>query len=454
MAETETIGTLEKGDPKPQIVQTACLACMPLQICLMTNGAGFSEPALLQRQDSCEAYPPSTMSYWSGVVSLGNSFATFTVFFDIVDGACYLCLSCDALGITGGEAGSRVLITDAVRAQFSPSCQDCQDQQYPSGLVTWTLDLPSGTCTIKATPVSHVSLEGIPPCPDCPDPCVGQEGYAPSLVPGCRLCTDCDCVCGQVCLTITKKMGLLYNGKPQLCNFAWGTPGGTLIGINPNAYTKSCELWLESLEGLDDGDSWPADSFPSPVPIGNRCPDVSASWNLMSTKGVAFSVNLTCAQCDTCEEITSVGCCPQPLPNLLYATVDTTPCNCGQIVVPLFPVPGIPGNYWEGCCGWTECCGHNLCLRLICNGDNTWTLGYDEGVGIAGQGSTGGGATLDSASMSYYQSTDYGGSATCGPLQVKFYRVNGDSGGIGSGIACGSNPTSGVFCDYTVTVTE
>jgi hypothetical protein len=250
-------GTLEKGDPSPQIVQTTCLACMPLQLCLMANCAGIKEPALLQRYDPGGPNPYVAFSYWSGGVSLGNSSATFTVFFDIVDGACYLCLSCDALGITGEEAGSRVLITDDVRAQFSPSCQDCQDQQYPSGLVMWTLNLPGETCTITATPVSNTSLQGVPACPDCPDPCAGQGNYVPAPDPSCFFCADCDCVCSQVCITITKRLSLLYSGKIQLCNFAWRTPGGTLIAIHPNLYTNECELWLDSLEGLDEGDSWP-----------------------------------------------------------------------------------------------------------------------------------------------------------------------------------------------------
>ena len=432
-------GTLEKGDPNPQIVQTACLACMPLQICLSAYCAGFNEPALLQRQDPCGPYPDITMSYWSGIVSLGNSVATFTVFFDIVDGACYLCISCDALGITGEEAGSRILhhrrrarLIFAVMSGLSGSALP----QRPGHMDS---ESARGDVHHHGDPgQQHVSLQGTPACPDCPRsvrrPGKLRSRSRPELLFLHRLR-----LCVQPGLHHDYEIDapVVQQAKSRSAISLWRTPGGTLIVIHPNLYTNECELWLDSLEGLDDGDSW-SESFAS-VPIANRCPDVSASWNIMSTKGVFFSVNLTCAQCGTCEELTTVGCCPQPLPNLLYATVDTGVCNCGQIVIPLFAMPGIPGNYWEGCSGWTECCGHNLCLRVICNGDGTWSMGFDEGVGTAG-----GGASFNS--LSPYQTTDY---ASCEPLQVKFINVTG-----GAASPCRTNPQNGIHINYTITVTE
>ena len=437
----ENTGTEDSDirDPIPQKVQYLCMACMPLQLCLLVTCADVPQPALLQRVDPCHGDPYHTYSYWSGFVSLGSSSAVFTVFFDTVGDDCYLCLECASIGITGSEPGSRVLITDAVRRQFSPSCQDCQNQLYPTGPVTWNFPIPGGLyCSIIATPVSNISLTITPPCAGCPDPCANQTDYASVPAPTCRACLGCDCVCEFGCVTIKKNGNVFFSGSVAMCNFAYSLPTGDAISLMPNATTKACELWLTSLNILDPGDSWPDGTFPQAINIVGQCPDMVASWTLTTTLLVHVSVYFACAECGTCDELKFAPCCPNPLPRLLHATFDGSACGCGppSIVVPIYDSTITGEAAWIGCseemATTDHCLISQLCIKLFCsNGVFILNVSYTGPDGVFYESST----------------ADYGNSGHCLPFQLKFTNVYF----AGTGYLC-RPPLMLIPLTYTVTV--
>lgn len=437
----------EPSDLLPQVVRGGaplyCLACMPYALCLRSTYRGHTLPSLVIRKDpDCLNYPwaVNQKSYWTGYVFIQSAIYTVNILFDVdlVNGRCWLCLQILDLGITGSEAAARILIDESVRQAMDQSCQRCTDFRYPPTTVQWTITVGGFPLVVTITPCDIISTVGTLPCPGCGDPCDSVYGTVAreATLPNCNtICLGCECLGQDACIAVSVDGEFRYNHLTKACNYSWVTPEGTAIGLDADPATGQCRLRLVAVGGVPQI----TDTLPQSVlvgTVGNPCPWPTASWRLSAYGNHHVQVIFNPAQCGTCDSLRSIPCCPAPVPRMLYATFDGSPCSLETLTIPIFDSTLTGDSAWvgqsaTGALGSAFGTPKTVMLQLFCQGLTGWILkiSYDDG-------------------KSFYQVTSYSGS--CDPVHFVFNNV--PSAGLGD---CKCQPPFFPKCNnFTVTITE
>lgn len=370
-------------DASPVLAQNLCLSCMPQQLCLSTTCNGVAEPSLFTRQDPCRY--GQFYSYWAGYLNIYRQYVQAEIQFDIVGSDCYLCFVCPALGITGYESAARVLLTWAIQQSWSPHCQSCNDEFYPDAPVQWNLTLAGYPCVINAGMVSNTSLTPAMPCDNCAsDPCEPEQVFyieedlqAPRFS-SCAICLGCACIGTYMCIVVRKFGVVVESVNVKICNFGWVTPLGTSVYIDRDPSDKTCRLRLATVGGITYNG---ASVLPLYGSIAGQCPDVAVSWafdNPATPVNEPINVSVSSSECGSCASLTAVPCCPDPLPRVLYATLDGGPCSCESLSIPIVETTLAGDVIWMGnsapdafCSAWGTKC--QVLIQLFCS-NNTWQL--------------------------------------------------------------------------------
>lgn len=434
-------------DPSPIPVQNLCLSCMPYQLCLSATCNSVTEPSMFTRRDPCDA--DHVYSYWTGYLYIYEAYASAEIQFDIVDGQCYVCLVCPALGITGHEDDARIALTWDIQSMLSPHCQGCNDEFYPSYALMWNLNLGGYPCSIGASAVSHTSMTPAMPCDECTqEPCaVEAEFYIDesTVYPrsrSCAICLGCDCISTYMCITVRQAGTLIENVNVAICSYSWTTPKGTVVAINTNQDDGTCELRLDRIGGFDFT-GYTVDSLPKISSIAGQCPNVSVTFAITATRDSdpsvikPFNITVASSECGSCSALTSVPCCPEPLPRVLYAIINGGSCSCESLSIPIVETTLTGDTTWIGnsdvdafCSAWPTKC--QVFIQLNCSGGN-WILSL--------RYSTDGGP-------GYTMYTTYTGS--CAPMNLVFTDVNGHGKGD-----CECSPPFFPKCNnFTVSISE
>ncbi len=416
---------------------------MPYQICLHSDCGSTSQPSLFTRQDPCAGQP---YSFWSGYLYYENTFAAAQVQFSVAGDNCYLCLVSPELGVTGSEDASRVLLTWDIQQLWSPHCQACNSEFYPDQKVQWTVPVYGGYCAVTASPVASTSLTPEMPCDGCDSPCQPEgEFYVEHDLDyrraiSCAVCLGCDCVTTNACITVHQDGQVIEYGIFPICNFSWTTALGTQIGINP-ATDGTCELTLSNVGGTTN---FPAGQLPATSSIAGTCPDIQATWNFVTTVDTiagpipsSITVTITSAECGVCEALSSPPSCSEPLPRLLYATIDGSPCSCSSLSIPIYEDTLTGDSTWVGQSDPDAFCSLNsgcqVFIKLSCPGTDTgWIL-----------------QLRYSTDGPDYQTYTYQ-SGSCAPMSLVFYGIDG----AGKGDCLCEPPYYPKCSNFTVTISE
>ena len=435
-------------DPSPIPVQNLCLSCMPYQLCLHATCNGIPQPSMFTRRDPCDSN--HVYSYWAGYLFIYEAYVTAEIQFDIVNGQCYICFVCPALGVTGKEAYARIALTWEIQSQLSPHCQGCNDEYYPTFALIWNLDLGGYPCSIGANAVSHTSMTPTMPCDECTDePCaVESEFYVDesTVYPrsrSCAICLGCDCISTYMCITVRQAGTLIENVVVKICSYSWTTPKGTSVVINTNATDGTCELRLDRIGGFDFT-GYTVATLPSIGSIAGQCPNVTVTYGLTATLDSdpsvikPFSITVASSECGSCSALTSVPCCSEPLPRVMYAVINGTSCSCESLTIPIVETTIAGDVVWMGnsdvdafCAAWPTKC--QVFLKLQCSGSGLFQLE----LRYSTDGAPG-----------YTLYTTHTGS--CSPMSLVFTDINGHGKGD-----CECSPPFFPKCNnFTVSITE
>lgn len=435
------------SDPNPIPVQNLCLSCMPYQLCLSSTCNYLTEPSLFTRRDPCDSN--HVYSYWAGYLYIYEAYVAAEIQFDIVYGQCYVCLVCPAMGITGTESYARIALTWDIQSKLSPHCQGCNSEFYPTNPLVWNLNLGGYLCTVGASAVSHTSMTPTMPCDECdPVPCAIEaefyvdESMAYHRASSCAICLGCDCISTNMCITVRQAGTLIENANVSICSYSWTTPKGTVVAINTNQTDGTCELRLDRIGGFDFT-GYTIDTLPSVGSIAGQCPNVTVTFGITATLNSdhtvikPFTVTVASSECGSCSALTSVPCCPDPLPRLMYAVISGGPCSCETLSIPIVESTITGDTIWTGnsdvdafCSAWPTKC--QVLIKLSCSG-NVWQLQ----LRYSSDGGPG-----------YTTYTTYTGS--CAPMNLVFSGINAHGKGD-----CECSPPFFPKCyDLTVSITE
>lgn len=359
---------------------TECCACLPNQICLSvyknTVNAGTF---LLPLTHTCGTKQLDDLNEYIGQILVNGALVNVDIYFhiDLVHGQCQFIFSSYDLGITSATPGAVLTVDDNFRSVFCPRCKKCDEQQAYPIPISFFITIGGASFEFRITGATNSNLTKEARCCGCIDPCATAYPSSFGVADGfgsAPLCAGCGCICSLACITIYHNQQFTREIVP-FCNGVYQTGvSGIAVELVPGYGSNGC-CYLRIHTGSIQVGTGP--SMLADVKIGeftlNPCPDPVAEWEwqdaslppLQSETRVYFE----CASCGSACDTITTPCCPVPIPNLLYLTLQgTSICLCAAITVPCFWDPS--QLKWIGSLAGVWCsppaAGNDVNVSILC----------------------------------------------------------------------------------------